>query len=326
MSYPAVKVLSSGPISAKIMIVGEAPGSDEVAAKLPFVGSSGKLLTAMLADSGIDRSQCFITNVCKYQPPNNDLSEWFSTKTQAKTMNIAPINGRYPNVLIAEGVGELHDEICRVDPNLIIALGDTALWALTGKTGIVKWRGSTIPTNNIRAVHPVKVIPTYHPAAILRNWSWKTIALHDLAKCKREAEFPEINTPNYHFIIRPCFEDVIKTLSFLKEKLDKSILPLSVDLETRAGHIACTGIAWSKTEAICIPLMCTEDRNGYWKSLDVEFEVVRRIIEVIRHPHARIVGQNFLYDSQYISLYWGRTCNVVMDTMISHHVCWPGTP
>ena len=333
-----VKVYSSGPPNAKIMIVGEAPGAQEVFRGEPFVGESGKLLDAMLHEAGILRSECYITNVCKVRPPGNDIKKMFLKHT-TKT--------RIPGPEIQEGIKELEEEISKVNPNIIIALGDTALWATTGETGITNWRGSIMEP---LAQYFTKVIPTFHPAAILRKWDWRWIAVHDLKRAKEESEFPEIRYPDYKFIVRPEFTQVMELLNKLiigatdapispvgrPENVSRAQLPihqwwrddsklrLSVDIETRRGHIACIGIAWSSRDAICIPLMCKENKEGYW-SAEEEFEIIWKIRELLTHPNVAVIGQNFLYDAQYFARHHGYIPNLADDTMIKHHVCWSGT-
>jgi DNA polymerase I-like protein with 3'-5' exonuclease and polymerase domains/uracil-DNA glycosylase len=328
-----IKVPAFGPENARIMLVGEAPGHEEetymikdpatgipIRKPQPFVGSSGRFLNQLLGNAGIVRSDCYITNVCKYRPPNNNIKAWFETKTAAKKRGREVFYGRYPNKLIVEGVYELEEEIECIKPELIIALGDTALWALTGESGIVKWRGSIMKTHGTTVY---KVIPTFHPAAIMRNYSWKVFAEHDLKKCSEELDNP-VQKPDYNFIIRPSFKEVKHTLFTLLNQLNFIELRISVDLETRAGHIACIGLAWSSTDAICIPFMCTESNNGYWHDPDVEYAVIHAIRGIIGHSNARIVGQNYLYDEQYNILWWGAKSTVYMDTMLAQHVCYPG--
>ena len=63
-----------GPRNAKIVLVGEAPGKEENETGIPFTGSSGHLLTQLLKQAGIDRAECYITNVVKFRPPDNKLS------------------------------------------------------------------------------------------------------------------------------------------------------------------------------------------------------------------------------------------------------------
>ena len=310
------KVQPSGPKNASIMIVGEAPGETEERAGLPFVGASGAELTNMLREAGIDRSACFITNVARTRPPRNDIDKWFLNKTEAKKQNVEELHGRYPLPPITEGCDELHAEISTVQPQLIIALGNTALWALTGEWGITNWRGSYLETAGPNG--PIPLIPTYHPAGILRQWSWRSTAIHDLKRAARILT-EGVPDPNYEFIIRPTFEQVMDFLTDIDLHCDW----VSVDLETKNRHIACIGLGISAQRAICIPLMSAERPEGYWP-LDEEVAIVNRLRRIL--PKKRIIGQNFNYDTQYLIRYWGLDLPYSFDTMIAHAVCFPGTP
>ena len=98
---------------------------------------------------------------------------------------------------------------------------------------------------------------------------------------------------------------------------------IDFDLETRAGHIACAGFSWSLTEAVCIPLMCVEDRQGYW-SQEEEARLIFLIYQVLTHPRAKIRGQNLLYDAQYTYRHWHFVPRVTQDTMIAQHSVFCG--
>jgi len=301
------------------MIVGEAPGVQEEMQGRPFVGASGQELTRMLADAGINRDVCYITNVCKYRPPNNKIDSWFMTKTEAKKHGFTEIMGRYPNLQIRESMVELYDEIEAVKPKIILAFGDTALWALTGETGISKWRGSILKYGSI------PVIPTYHPAGILRMWSWRFIAVQDLRRA-RSVLAHGCREPNFLFTIRPSFETVMQTLEGLYSKATQTTIHLAADIETRQRHIACFGIAWADTEAICIPFMdINSPTNSYW-SVEEETAIVWMLARLLLHRNVRVIGQNWLYDMQYIARHWGFIPWPYMDTMIAHHVCFAGLP
>jgi len=291
------------------MIVGEAPGSEEETRGQPFVGMSGQELTRMLHDAGIARETCFLTNVARHRPPGNDIAKFFLDKKMTK-----------PGPQLIEGIEELKSEISSVKPNLIIALGNVPLWALTQRRGITSWRGSVLTTSQ-----GVKVLPTYHPAAILRQWDWRFIAVHDLRRAKREAESRELTTPSYSFHVRPSFVDTVDHLNSLLTRVRADPLRLSIDIETRRQHLACLGVAHSALDAFCIPFICVERPAGYW-STDEEFIIVKLLRELLTHPNAQVVGQNFLYDSQYLARYWGFAPRCYMDTMLAHHVCWPGLP
>lgn len=324
-----IKVPSRGPTSADIMIVGEAPGETEEKQLAPFVGASGQEFERILHDAGIDMDKCYITNVCKYRPPKNDISNFFYNKTQAKKEGLSELFGLYPNQLIREGLTELTEEINNVQPKIIISAGNTALWALRGENGgngyapagVTKWRGSQLYTRNIMDKQ-YQFVPIIHPASILRNWSDRFWTVHDL---KHRVVRPW-EEPKFDFTIRPGYQ---QTITFLKEILAKcdsgTELRLAVDLETRKGHIACCGIGWSKVSAFCIPFMCVERPEGYW-TLEEETQIILLLRKIFTHPKAYIVGQNYDYDRQYIARYWGVKSNLSLDTMIAHHTMWPGSP
>ncbi len=234
-----IKVPATGPLPSKIMIVGEAPGMEEERSLQPFIGQSGQELNRMLHEAGIPRTECFITNVCKYRPPGNKMSLWMLKRKTSPGKDFVRRGSYWIHPLIAEGIKELEEEITMCEPNVIIALGNPALWALTGKDAITKWRGSLLTyypltskgrsltdmTTGILHIQPErpcplefpasKVIPTYHPAAILRNWGWRFIAIHDLRRAAIESETSTITLPRFDFLIRPSFDQVVEVLQGL---------------------------------------------------------------------------------------------------------------
>lgn len=317
MSVPPV-----GPVPARIMLVGEAPGEQEVLRREPFVGASGAELNRMLHEAGILRSECFITNVCRERPPDNDISAWMPKAKKDITPDMVSVRGRWVKPVIAEGVDLLMRELAMVQPNIIVAFGNTPLWALTGKIGIKNWRGSLLTTDG---EPPVKVIPAYHPAYILRDWSARAITVQDLRRVKAEMDSAVVDPPEYSFVIRPDYAQTMEYLHALKARLDAGPLVLSVDIETRAGHIACLGIATDTKSAFCIPFMCVEREDGYW-SEDEEVAVVGLLARVLCHPNSQVIGQNFIYDAQYIYRHWGIIPSFSRDTMLGHHACYSGLP
>lgn len=314
----SIRVPPSGPKFARIMIVGEAPGTTEVKRGEPFVGASGNELTNMLHEAGILRSECYITNVVKFQPPGNKIEAFYEKLTPKNVI---------PGPLLFQGIKELWEEIHTVNPDLIIAFGNTALYATTGERSISKWRGSIMesapPLADINPSRTWKVIPTYHPAAILRMWSWRHIAVQDLRRCANEAKFPEIRTPEYTFHIRPSFREVSEYLSRAEAALAQGVVKISCDLETLARQISCVGLALSRTEAICIPILTKDNPEGYW-SPEEELAIVLRLKRILTHPNARVFGQNFLYDCQYFARYWGFIPRHTDDTMVAWHTVFPG--
>ena len=133
-----------GPIPARIMLVGEAPGYDEERIGRPFQGASGQELNRMLGEAGITRSECFVTNICRQRPANNDLNLFIAKAKKDITPQHKEFRGKWVLPPVIEGIQLLIKEIEMVKPNIIVPLGNLAMWVLTGNWGIQKWRGSML--------------------------------------------------------------------------------------------------------------------------------------------------------------------------------------
>ncbi len=307
-----------GPQPAKFLIVGEAPGRQEVQAGVPFVGASGQELTKMLNESGIPAESCRYTNVTMQRPPENKIDEFFRTSRKRGTADGATLHrGKWAMPPLLEGIENLRREIIETKPTVVIGLGNTALWACTGEWGITRWRGSqmvgSIDDTNF------SFIPTYHPAGVMRRWDWRWICLEDYKRANREWR-----EPNYDFLIRPSYGDTISRLDILLDLLGRGMVKMAVDIETWKGQIDCIGIAWSDRHAICIPILTYETPEGYW-SIEEELNIVLKLREVLTHPNAHIIGQNYIYDMQYFARQYGIRSRLGDDTMLKHHVAMPGT-
>lgn len=311
----------TGPQPASVLIVGEAPGANEERLGVPFTGLSGQELTRMLHDAGIMRQDCRITNVTMQRPPGNDIGEFFATRTAATTEHKF-LAGRWCSSEIILGLDALRSEVAATNPTVILALGDTALWALTGESGITKWRGSHI---DLRPVYGgpypsgVTVIPTYHPAAILRQWSWRYIAVQDIRRAASIAKGQPPHRPLEDFTIPRTLTDALIAI----EELRAFNGPVACDIETRGGHIDCIGFATGPSRAICFPFFSLSYPGGIW-TLEEESEIVLRLRDLLQWKE--IIGQNFLYDAQYIARHWGVAVIPLFDTMIAQGVAWPGLP
>jgi DNA polymerase I-like protein with 3'-5' exonuclease and polymerase domains/uracil-DNA glycosylase len=343
----AREVNGSGPIPAKILIVGEAPGAEEESRGIPFCGASGHELDRMLGEAGISRSEVYVTNVARTRPPDyykkgkrisNDIGQWISTgknKPSAKFYpqtagEWQPLGDRWVKAPIADGFKKLWTELAAVRPNVIIPVGNLAMWVLTGRWGISKWRGSMLmqDTSHINGCGSwiTKVIPTFHPAYVLRSWSERAITVSDLRRAARFRNGEPYPIPQWHFAIRPSYEQVISTLNQLLVRLGNGDrLRISFDLETRSGHIACAGISWTRFDAICIPFMQGGTDNGYWGP-DEEASCIFALYRVLTHPNALVIGQNLLYDCQYTYRHWHFVPRVVQDTMVSQHAIFSDLP
>lgn len=307
----------TGPIPADIMIIGEAPGSEEEARGEPFVGSSGNLLTKLLHEQGISRTSCFITNVCRHRPPGNDINEWVSDRKTSPDSSWHQIRGKWVHPHVAEGYEKLLWEIDQARPKIILAVGGTALWALTGLSGIGKWRGSRLSVPEVAC----SIIPTWHPAACLRSPELIPTLRADISRLRAVHEGRQVPRA-YNFMIGPDFENVKTVLADLLVSAEKAPLHLAGDIETRRGHIACFGIAWSETDAICIPFLRSptpEQPSPFYWTPEQEAIILFYIWALFRHDNIVWPGQNYLYDCQYFHRHWHVLPKNVYDTMIGHH-------
>jgi len=330
---------TKGSRSSKIMIVGESYGRSEEAAGRPFVGDSGKDLDALLYESGLSPHDCFFTNVINERPANNEMTNFFYTTKEAKSAKLLSTNQLYPHENVLIGLSNLREQILAIKPKIIIGLGNYTLWALThgsfgisnvrgyrAPSGIGNWRGSQLYTTPYMGSIPF--LPTYHPAAGLRTFPWRYMIKHDL-KTRVKLAFTSgtendlWREPDYDFTLRPNLEQTVQRLEYFLEELSTRELELAFDEETRDGLIACLGIADSPRRAICIPFLCEENEAGYWAAHE-EFVILVLLRRILAHPNLRLIGQNFLYDIQYMIDQMFVRPRITFDTMVAHHTVWPG--
>ena len=154
-------VFGEGNAKAELMFVGEAPGADEDATGRPFVGRAGQLLTKMIEAIGLKREDVYIANVLKSRPPGNRNPE----KDEIEAC-----------------IPFLYRQIAVIRPRLIVTLGNPATQELLEtKTGISKMRGEF---QDYPRLAGIKVLPTFHPAYLLRSPDKKREAWEDLKKVR----------------------------------------------------------------------------------------------------------------------------------------------
>lgn len=317
------------PQGAKILLVGEAPGAEEEKLLTPFVGSSGKELTSMLEDAGLKLTACARTNVFDQRPPNNSLLPWSASKKDVDSERDSSLPWAYLQADTAKYVRapytqpalvRLREEILYSKPNVIVALGNVALAALCGVSGIGRVRG----TLHLSTLVPgIKVLPTYHPAAILRQYDNRSFVVADLMKAKTESEFPELRLLRRTLHVEPTVSD----LFVWRDRL-LAAERLAFDIETRPAirQITCIGFAPSPTEAYVIPFWDRRRAGGhYWETASDECIAWRIVKEILESPITKI-AQNGLYDIQYCTDYKWLVRGFTEDTMIKHHSLYPSVP
>ncbi len=158
-------VFGSGDPKAELMFIGEAPGAEEDIQGLPFVGRAGQLLTKIIEAMGMKRSDVYIANILKCRPPNNRIP--LPTEILACEENV-------------------RRQVEIIKPKVICTLGKFASQTLLKtQTPISALRGKFQEYNGI------KVMPTFHPAYLLRNPQDKKLVWEDMKKVKKELKLPE---------------------------------------------------------------------------------------------------------------------------------------
>ena len=233
-----MRVPAEGPPDANIMVLGESPGTNEWARGKPFIGESGELLDDMFSACGVPRSSVYITNVIKdHLPPYGDKKRAFF------------FNKGAPTKAYLDGILEVMKEIQSVKPNVVMPLGNYALWALMQHEAIAKWRGSILES---KILEGQKVIPSLHPAFFInaRNM-WHRVALleWDFQKVVRQSAFPEIILPDPTIIVDPTPQEIEGAVDRFT-----SCDCLMIDSEWYSpNHLAYIGFSDNKDYAFVIP-------------------------------------------------------------------------
>lgn len=289
-----------GPTNSPLLaIIGEAPGQYEAASGTPFVGPSGKLLTQMLSAAGIRREECYLTNVMQIRPPGNNFDVFYADGKKR----------RDPTFELGKARERLSEELDRVNPAVIVPVGKEALKAVANTADLKNYRGTILERYGRR------ILPTYHPAYILRDYAKRPIVEMDLRKAHRQAREP--HTPHVTIQFKPDFHQV---MSFLNTRP----ADVAVDIETVDLLTRCIGFATSERNAIVIPLT---GRAGHVWTEEQESEILLALRDFLADPSVKKYLQNFPFDATILEKELGlRIENIYLDTMFAHHTMYPELP
>lgn len=303
------------------MLIGEAWGEEEEKQHRPFVGTAGWILDGMLSANGITRRECYVTNVFNLRPkPSNDVKNLCGTKAEG-IPNLPPlVKGKYVLAKYAKELERLYSEIRKVNPNVIVALGATAAWALLHSSGIKAIRGSIAFTHPVLPLErPYKVLPTIHPAAVGRDWSQRPIVIADLEKAKRESNVAWFKRPARSLWLYPTLED----LALYERTFILPAKELAGDIETEQNQVTCISFSPNPANSIIIPFVCnSRPGKNYWETLDQELEAwnyVRRWCAM-----KPTTWQNGMFDIQQLWRFYHIPVPLANeDTMLLHHAFQP---
>ena len=306
-----IRVPNIGPDSAKIMTVCEAPGKTEVQVGEPLAGMSGDQFNFYMERAGAPRPELFIANLCQRRPNRNNFR-----------LLLKGIEKDYaePGPELAEDIERLKEDILRVDPDTIIAMGNWAMYFLTDKynpkrgsgggpgTGIGNHRGSIWPCT---LVPGYKVFCSHHPAFLLRAHKWKVIFADDLQRAVEDTRLygKEIVRPQYESIIDPP-ADVLNRLITEMEQAEF----LSIDIETFPDDtMSCFGVGDGDHRAMCL----TFNNPHNWEAAQ----------HFLASKPKKIMQNGISYDVSFLNHVYGWDCmNFYWDTLIASATLMPEFP
>jgi uracil-DNA glycosylase len=308
--------------TGRIAVVAQSPGREEVRQGKPLVGPSGQLLEDCFRLAGLDFNSVLRTNLIGFQPPGDNFDFFCGNKKEAgKDYPFPAIGpGRYLLPVWFDEIARLREELARFSPNLVVCCGNEALWALCNCTGITKYSGAVREST---LVPGLKVLPVFHPAAALREYSLKPQIAQALVKAAYESEFPDIKYTNREIWIYPEIEDL---WSWHEQEKNRGSL-LSVDIESPHGHIDCIGLSFRPVSSLVVPFWSDlRDGHNYWRTAGAE-ALAWDFIEFLLLTYP-ILGQNFIcFDSWKLLFDIGIfPKRILHDTMTAHHAYQPELP
>lgn len=301
--------------NSPILIVGEAPGEQEEKLNAPFVGASGKELNHFLKLANIPRSACSLANVFNVRPPENNIQNFCGPNFKSNPLPYLE-RGHYVQPEYLDHLDVLAETIQTVSPNLIIALGNTACWALLHKTGISSLRGYVTKT-----FFGTKCLPTFHPAAVLRNPKLFPIVAEDFLKAARHAGPEPLTRP----VRTICVADTIEEATSFWSQHGGPLY--SCDIETKNSEITCLGFSAKPSHALVIPFVDTTNpiTNRWWKTPNDELAAWLFVKNIL--ASGTVIFHNGSYDMSYLFLrHKIPILAEIEDTMVMHHALEPEIP
>jgi len=287
----------TGPKNAKIMIIGEAPGDLEDRTGRHFQGRGGKLLDQLLEAAGVERKDCYLTNVVKCHPPEG-------RSPSAKEVSICK--------------DYLTREIAEVKPEFILTLGATVLKALTKKAKITELHGQPF------AYMGSTVVPSFHPNMALRDPTRLPGLTKDIKKFGHLLAGNVPTSADIHW-------EVITTLkqwnTFIEEYAASD--ELGVDLETTGLDPYAPGamvntiqVSLDNDKNYALPLNV---KDSPWKHDQKQQQFfIDTMVDLAEGKE--VVGQNFKFDNRFLFKCYGRKFKLKFDVMLAHHLLDENSP
>lgn len=277
----------SGRSDARLMFVGRDPGRQEDKRGKVFIGQSGELLDEILSSLGVSREDVYVTNSVKCGTPGKNVDPG---KAEIKICR-----------------AYLEEEIRTVKPNVIVTLGNTAMEAVLGHSGIKNFYNRVFYSDEFDA----KIIPTFHPAFVLRNPDQRKHLEQGVAIAISESESKELlgsSASKTKFTVAKTVEDV----NLLFDKLEK-VEAFAFDTETSQlsfinTDILCIQFSWEKGSAVVVP----------WVICEKSSELLQRLNYIMCLPNVIKIAHNIKFDIEQLLAKGIKTEKPFMDICVAH--------
>lgn len=306
-------VNGTGDPAAKIFIIGEGPGLKEDVYGQPFVGPAGSLLKRLLTEAGVDYREIFMSNIVRCLPKG--------TTKAVREPDAEEIEACAPY---------LEAEIAAVKPTIIVPCGNTALKYILGakNVNITSKRGLEIWSDKYNC----KIMPIFHPAAILRNPKYESVTVQDLARIKTSSTttgLSALGMGDYKVADTP--EKLNELFAALETEPE-----IAIDLETTGldwlkTDIISLGFSWKERTGWCLPLLKSKiasyDVDGnlietpnerFWDDATY-LKIENRLKKALALPSKKIFHHG-KFDLKHLEYHGFKVANVYFDTMLAHHL------
>lgn len=315
--------------NCQIAFVFDHPNTDEQRLGQIMVGSTGKMFHKMCEILELNVDNCLLTHALAQKPAQENPAHFFINKKnynkfskESKWRSKYPVNGfGFLKQEYESELERLQNELNACKPNIIIAMGSLALWALTGLDKIGTYRGTILKSD---LTGGTKVMPTFSPSAVIRNYDFRPIVLADIKKAVEESDTDKIQIKERELWIEPDIKDLEDfEQKYIRE--DNADQPLSFDIETGGGFITCVGFAPSDTVALVIPFK--DKRNvlqNYWTDVAHEQQAWAWIKRILENEKITKVAQNQTYDVSWLAYKHNiKVAGTIHDTMHAQHALQP---
>jgi len=276
-------VPGEGPVKAEFVLVGEAPGREEASARRPFVGQAGKLLDKILVGLGIDREELYITNAIACGGTTTTYKE---AAPYCRDRLLAEIDGRKPRVVVTLG-----------------NLPTSVLLGPSYATGVTNYRGKFVMHDALNCW----VLPTLHPAAVLRRPSTFDDLCADLQKAFTTTEY---EPKPFKWYVCQTGQNALVVLDHIYDKETEVVFDLETSgFNRQEDDILCLVLCWRSDLSYVIP-------QGVLEQPAVQARLCTLMVE---RPDIKWIGHSAKFDAEFLKSRYGFRPVIYFDTLLAHY-------